>query len=182
MQDKSDLRAFAKNIRNSLTKEELSCISSKIVSNLLSLDIYKNSKNIMLFYPIKNEISLLDLLNYSDKNFYFPVVRDLEIYPVLFNKNLGFRTGKFGISEPVGDILDDFRLLDLVLVPALAVDIQGNRLGYGCGYYDRFLNKCNTNCVKAVPIYLDLYLKNIPTDCWDIPVDYVITEKHIAKI
>ena len=182
MKDKSDLRNFAKTIRNSLNFDQINEISSCILNKICASDVYKNSKNIMIYYPINNEVSLIDLIFKNDKNFYFPVVSDDDMFCVRFDKELGFKTGKFGISEPIGSIITDYSFLDLILVPALAVDIYGYRVGYGKGYYDKFLKKCHSSCRTMIPIYSQLILKNIPKDDWDIPVDYIVTENDITKI
>ena len=68
MFNKDNLRQKAKKIRNKL---DMKCISSRIVSNIRKLEVYKNSKHVMLFYPLENEVDLLELLN-DDKQFYLP--------------------------------------------------------------------------------------------------------------
>ena len=82
---KNILRNNAKIIRNNIDKE--TC-SAQIVKHILNWSIYKSSHNIMLFYPLGSEISLLELLKDSDKNFYFPVVEDDSIYPVLYDSKI----------------------------------------------------------------------------------------------
>lgn len=87
---------------------------------------------------------------------------------------------KFGISEPAfGEETND-EAIDIVLVPLLAADIKGNRIGYGKGYYDRFLSACRKDCVK---IGLSLFdpIDHIPAEAHDIPLDKLITPQGIIS-
>ncbi len=176
-EEKNALRTQCKKIRNSLNTKSLSLM---ICNTLKGWDVFINAKNIMLFYPIGSEISLLELLNISGKNFYFPCVNGESIFAALYTSSDNFRTGKFGIAEPVGERLTDCSFLDLVFVPALAVDKIGNRLGYGKGYYDRFL-ALYPDLISAVPCPSKLCFNTIPADIHDIPVEYLITENSIIK-
>ena len=151
-----------------------------IVEHILSWDKYKNAKNVMLFYPLEYEISLLSLLNYKDKAFYFPVTDD-EIYPVRYSEESGFKTGKFSILEPIGEKLVDLNKLDLIFIPALAADKLGYRLGYGKGFYDRFLLKISTKTTKVVPVANQLYTEKLITESHDKKSDFVITENGIHR-
>jgi 5-formyltetrahydrofolate cyclo-ligase len=87
---------------------------------------------------------------------------------------------KFGISEPTfGEETSD-EAIDIVLVPLLAADIKGNRIGYGKGYYDRFLGACTKDCLK---IGLSLFdpIDHIPAEAHDIPLDQLITPQGIIS-
>ncbi len=176
---KSQLREKCKFIRNTLPKS--SC-SDKIIKIISNWDIYLAAKNIMLFYPINSEISLLKLLNDKSKSFYFPVVCSDAMFPVRYDGNQGFRSGCFNINEPLGERLEDYSILDLIFVPALAVDYAGCRLGYGKGYYDRFLLRTCDSCVKSVPIYSDLVFEKLPNEKHDKECDFIITEERIINI
>ena len=175
---KDILRKNAKIVRNNI---DIADYSMKITKNIKEWCIYKNSCNIMLFYPLKNEISLLGILDDKDKNFLFPVVDGNNIYPVLFDLSKGFKKGKFNIQEPIGEKILDYSIIDLIFVPALSVDLSGYRLGYGGGYYDRFLENLSKHCVKSVPVHSNLLFDKLPQEKHDIPVDYIITEKAVIK-
>ena len=179
MQNKTEIRKKIKLIRNGLNSDYISKISNSIVSNILQWDIYTHSKNILIYYPINSEISLLELLNDSSKSFYFPKVEGDMIFPVLYDKNLGFTEGAFNIKEPKGKKIADFSEINLILTPALSVDKKGNRLGYGKGYYDRYFSQISKNVIKAAIVDSKFFTDALPHDKNDIPVDYVITEKQI---
>ena len=175
LDNKAVLRTRCKNIRSQL---DISVLSQRICNNVKKWVIYENSKNILIFYPICFEISLLELLADNDRNFYFPCVVKDDLYVAKYDKNIGFADGKFGIKEPLTPRLTNADFIDLALIPALAVDKKGYRLGYGKGFYDRFLAKY-TKIVKAVPICENLVFDDIPSEKHDIKTDYVITESGI---
>lgn len=174
--DKNLLRQKSKDIRNRLNTE---VISTAIANNIAQWDKYQSSHIIMLFYPIGSEINLLKLLDDRTKRFAFPVVEENNMRPVFYTKEKGFKTGAFNIQEPIGNAAD-INDIDLILMPALASDKKGYRLGYGKGYYDRFLNNI-TNATTAIPISEHLIFNSIPKEEHDKKADYIITENQIIK-
>lgn len=179
-QNKDSLRKYCKNLRHELfLKNELEQISKAIVNNILKSDFFKNAKNIMLFYPLKEEINLLDLLRCEDKNFYFPKCegKNLLICP---NCNK-FSVNKYSILEPESNPIEDLSVLDLIFVPALCADKNFYRLGYGCGYYDRFLSNKNLRAKKIVPISEKFVCQKLPSDKFDIACDILVCEKTVMQ-
>ena len=85
------------------------------------------------------------------------------------------KESKLGIPEPEHDRLFDIALLDLVLVPLLAFDLKGNRLGYGAGFYDRFLSQCGPKTLKMGLSLLPPTDHTLPSDAQDIALDLCIT-------
>ena len=168
MEDKNSLRIYAKNLRKNLQTADISEKATKLIRENL---LYKNSQNVMLFYPAKYEIDLRELFH-DNKNFYLPRVngQNLDVCPYKVGDNL--KKSDFGISEPACEAVD-YQNLDLVIVPALMADRRGYRLGYGGGYYDRFLAKI-PDVKKIVAIPKELYVENLPHDSHDIKVDAVI--------
>ena len=175
MDKKSELRIKAKNIRQNLNISE---ISQEIVSQIRQFDLYKASKNIMIFYPLTNEINLLPLLN-EDKNFYLPRVNGDYLEVCKYNRNDDLCKSCFNVFEPTCSSVSN-NSLDIVFVPALAVDRNKNRLGYGKGFYDRFLNILPTKTKSVVVIPEELIFDELPTDNYDIQCDYVITQKKAS--
>jgi 5-formyltetrahydrofolate cyclo-ligase len=168
MDSKSDLRKKAKCIRKSLSIAEKSKIAiEKIRENTL----YISAKNVLIYYPLRYELNLLALLD-DEKNFYLPRVcgENLQICP--FKKGDKLVTSSFNICEPCSNSINP-RNLDLVVVPALMADKSGFRLGYGGGFYDRFLVKNNT--VKTIlPIAKELIVEELPHEEFDIKIDEII--------
>lgn len=176
MNNKTSLRLKAKEIRNNL---DINRISDLIVKNIAHSDIFKDSKNIMIFYPLKTEINVLKLLDYENKNFFLPRMngKNLECCP--YKKGDSLNTAKYNIKEPKTECILCPKL-DLIIVPALAVDKYGNRLGYGGGFYDKFLK--TIQALKLVPISQDLVFESVPAEEFDVKIDCFVTEKKVCNI
>lgn len=170
---KTDLRKQAKKTRSSL---DIKNISEKIVEKILELEIYKKAKHVLLFYPFGHEVDLRKLLDDNDKTFYLPKVdgNNLLICPYKLGDKLVLST--FKTEEPISSPINDTSILDLVFVPALLTDKHKNRLGYGGGFYDRFLSVQSNKTVKIVAIPSALTIDEIPLDDFDEKVDIIITE------
>ena len=182
MESKSDLRLKAKNIRKTL---DISNISYELCKKIRCLDIYKSAQNVMIFYPMKYEIDLRDLLK-DEKNFYLPKVNEngkLKVESVKWNdKELlvcpyssDLKKSDLNIYEPCTNPVNP-QILDLIFVPALMVDKENHRLGYGGGFYDRFLAKY-PDIITIVPIAEELIIDKLPHDEFDIKVKKIISAK-----
>ena len=170
MDSKSDLRKKAKDLRKNLNIE---IISKIICAKIKNLPDYKCAQNVMIFYPMKYEIDLRNLLN-DNKNFYLPKTEGENIAVCPYSTDL--KKSNFGVMEP-NTIPIDPNILDLIFVPALMADRKGYRLGYGGGYYDRFLAKY-PNIKTIIPIPQEFYLDELPTENFDINADIIITENN----
>ncbi len=165
------------------TSAELRDISSgKIYENLKNLSAYNNSENIACYFPIGSEIDTRDImLNILErgKNLLLPKIvnGDIEFYVVPNLEKL--EKGSFEIMEPK-DSCKKAEKIDCVLIPTIAVSKLGVRLGYGKGYYDRFLS--STNAVKISLTYSKQIVKSIPSDSHDIKIDWIVTEDENMKI
>lgn len=167
MTKKNELRIQAKNIRKNLPMKE---ISVKLADMIRKNEIYCASKNIMLFYPTEFEVDLRELFN-DNKNFYLPKVYGEELL-VCPNIN-DLQKSHFGIYEPCSKPVSS-EILDLVIVPALMCDKNGYRLGYGGGFYDRFINKYGQNFKTLCPIPKELFTQNLPHDEFDQKIDFIL--------
>ena len=166
MEDKTYYRTIAKTQRKEL---DIKKISSKLCDILSKTDEYINAKDVLIYYPLKYEISLLELLS-DDKQFYLPKVfnEDLQVCP--YSEDL--MVSSLGIKEPCNNPVTAERL-DLIIVPALMVDKENYRLGYGGGYYDRFLTRYPH--IKSVTLISEKFcVEKLPHDVFDVPVDIVI--------
>ncbi len=169
MENKITLRTHFKSIRKTLDRN---MTSKSIIGNIIKFEVYKKAKRIMLFYPTKYEIDLRELTKDSTKKFYYPRVSGENI---LVCPNIGeFKKSDFGIFEPTSEPINP-KELDLIFVPALAADKNRYRLGYGGGYYDRFLRN-NPNITTITPIFKELITETLPTEEFDMKIDYIITD------
>lgn len=168
MDSKSQLRSECKNIRKTLDIENK---SKNLTKKIRELELYKFSEHVMLYYPLKYEINLLELLN-DNKKFYLPKVseNDLLVCPYVDKLTIS----EYNIKEPCSTP-ENPDILDLIIVPALAADRRNFRLGYGKGFYDRFISKYPD--IKTVtPIPKELVFDVLPTNEFDKKIDIVIID------
>lgn len=155
--------------------------SQAICDRITNWQIFQQAQNILAFTSFRQEPDLSQLWQrFPDKIWGCSrcVDKDLIWHQVAiadFESNM--RSGAFGILEPCHDLpLMDLENIDLILIPAVACDRRGYRLGYGGGFYDRWLP--NSTGFKAGIIFDDFYIDAIPSDIWDVPLDAIITEKQ----
>ena len=160
--DKQRLRKWAKEERKKLN---ISALSLAFVAKLKDIEIYQNAKNIMIFYPLEDEVDLRSLLEDETKNFYLPKINGEELLCCPYNNDDELCISCFKTKEPTTQPVEK-DLIDLVIVPALAVDKDNYRLGYGGGFYDRFL--VDTSCVKVTCISEKLLVDSIFPEKTDI--------------
>lgn len=144
--------------------------------------------SVMSFYAIENmnEINsfiITDYLHFKNPSLQLAYPRmnteTISMDAVLTFPDSAFEENEFGITEPVGNEMIPAHELDLVLVPLLAFDKKGSRVGYGKGYYDRFLKKCNDNCLKIGLSYFDAVDEIEDTDEFDVPLDLCVTPQQV---
>jgi len=161
----------------------------QFTQHFLHTRLFKTSKRIACYLPNDGEMSLQLVINQAwkmDKACYLPVLNKLNNRQLLFahyDTNSSLRKNKFGIPEPVISPRDSFHPLnlDLVLVPLVAFDRSGNRLGMGGGFYDRTLAFLRQRKKWLRPrIYGVAYefqqVNSIKANAWDIPLHGVLTE------
>ena len=185
---KSKLKSEIFEKRKALSKEEVNLRSEKIRERLYSLAEFKKAKNILVYVSFNNEVDTIDiirdLLIKKEKNLVVPYVSKdklLQISKIDSFDDLEPKT--FGILEPKEDKIRKFdaKKVDLVIVPGIAFDKNGHRIGYGYGYYDRFLGKLMDNATKAGLCYEFQLVEKIPEEKHDVAMDIIITEKEIIK-
>ena len=139
---KDEIRKQILEKRSNLSLEEVNKKSELIIENLAPY--LKNAQNIMIFMDMKNEVRITKLIElYPEKNFFISKIvnsKNREMKINKYNEN-ELVLHKFGYYESSSDDFYDEKILDIVIVPALAFDSSKNRIGFGGGYYDTFLNK-----------------------------------------
>lgn len=161
--------------------------SSIITEKLLSLDFIKNAKNIMLYLDFNNEVQTDEMINKLmslKKNIYAPVTlkEDRKLIPSqIIDLQSSIKIGAYGIREPKEDCCPKIAVhdIDVVIVPAVAYDKNCYRLGYGGGFYDRFLNELRNDAI-TVGIAFDLQIfESVPKEDHDAQLNYIITQSQI---
>ncbi len=175
---KSELRKKAKEIRKSLRIEVL---SEKIKLNLFNSYFYKQSENILNYYSIGSEVYTLDYFSDTSKKWFIPKIQGENMSVCPYNKDK-LRKNQYGICEASTKEITDLSIIDMIIIPALCCDRNGYRIGYGKGYYDRFLKGLTHNPYKVVLTYSDLLYDTVYPETFDVKCDYIVTENKIYTI
>lgn len=168
MYNKTDLRIWAKSIRKTLDMDK---ISNNAVRLIRENSLYKKAENILIFYPMKYEVNLLELLE-DNKNFYLPKVCEKRLLICPFKSGDKLEKSDFNILEPCSISVNP-NILNLIILPALMADEAGYRLGYGKGFYDRFLGE-NPDIKTILPIPKELFVTSLVHDDFDKTADIII--------
>lgn len=177
------------NIRNRLSDAGIAVKSRRITDLLLSrLDPVKKASVVMGYLSFGSEVrtdSFLQEMFKSGKEIVVPAVypdtKKIKAYPIN-NLDKDLTRGHYGIREPVNRRYPaGLGKIDLVLVPGVAFDLSGNRIGYGAGYYDRFLAGADPGLSKVSVCFECQLRESIPVDDHDIGVDFIVTEDRLIK-
>ncbi len=178
---KKELRAKFSTTRDAYMLNEFNKASCE--NTFLKSELYNFSNNLLIYYPIKSEPDTLLLIQKAvedGKNVYLPKVTGDTMFFYKIKELKNFKIGAFNIPEPETE--NPYLFNDAVcVVPGLAFDKSGNRLGYGKGYYDRFL--FDKNYIITVGFCPKCnFFQNLPTDENDISMKYIIADNEIFKI
>jgi 5-formyltetrahydrofolate cyclo-ligase len=98
---------------------------------------------------------------------------------VLVNEDTAFQKGQFNVPEPISDHIATPESFDMVFVPLLICDLQGYRVGYGKGFYDKFLKHCRKDCIRIGFMYFEPVAEITDREHFDVPLDICITPQNI---
>ena len=181
MERKKSLRATMKERRglidNRDSKELLLLENFQMIMEETQL---KNCKNFFVYLSFSSEAPTDKLIAYlleKGKEVYCPRIEGKEMYAVRFGED--FSLSDYGIREPIGERFQGE--LDVLLMPLLAVDLQGNRLGYGGGFYDKFIQRYEQ--AKRIAYCYDVQvISTVPTEPTDKKIEYIVTDKRIVAV
>lgn len=188
--DKRELREKILARRDLLSQSSILKSSEVIIEKLTSISEYLNSTNIMTFVSYSSEVDTHNLIIRAlaeGKKVYVPVTKrnPREMNPSRIKSFEDLVPGYFNILTPKKEKVEivEPEKLDLVIVPGVLFDKAGFRIGYGGGYYDRFLPQLRKD-VKKIAIAFELQVQSdkLPVNSFDIPVDMIITEESIYRI
>lgn len=190
MTDKETLRARILRRRDEMPSAERLELSAGIMRQIASLDPYRRARTVLAYSSFGSEPDTSPLLQKAleeGKTLLLPRVdrasRRLSLHRVR-NPEKELVPGTWGIREPDPDLCPEIHpsLVDFVLVPGVAFDPGGGRLGYGGGFYDRLISEELTHHPPLVAAAFEAQLvPRIPLDEHDIPVDIIVTEKHVYR-
>ena len=151
--------------------------SSAFISRLKDNSHFAHAQTLLLYSALSDEVPtqiLIDGLAAQGKTVLLPrVVSDTDMELRRYSGPADLQRGAFGIFEPTGELFTDYNTIDVAIIPGMAFDAKGHRLGRGKGYYDRFLAKLSPSTCLC---FFWQLVDHVPTDEHDIPMDEVIVQ------
>ncbi len=177
--EKTSLREFLLEKRDGTSFDLMKIASKSILKKLKKIESFRNAQKIGAYYPIGSEILTQDIMQEA-------LSEGKEVFlPKVIGKNMEFRkienfsnleNGSFDIMEPRNECPVDNNL-DIILVPTVGISPTGVRLGYGHGFYDRFLAE---NKIETISLTLEKQIiKNIPRSDHDVIINWIVTEDRV---
>lgn len=172
---KSELRKAIRERKRRFTREELDEMALRITESIRLHPRFINAHTIMLYHSLPDEVNTHVLISSTkDKTILLPrVTGEGEMELRVYNGPDSLRQGAYGIMEPCGSIFTRYDEIELALIPGMAFDMRGNRLGRGKGYYDRFLPKLGKAYKIGVCFPFQL-IDDVPTEPTDVAMDEVM--------
>ncbi|MBC8052997.1 MAG: 5-formyltetrahydrofolate cyclo-ligase [Sphingobacteriaceae bacterium] len=185
--NKKQLRDYYLQKRQELLPTVIDNLSRQIVKQFAKLPL-DDIKLVHIFYPIAGKKEFNSLLlkewlanNYPDIRFVLPKsnASNHTLTNILWEDNTPLAINQWGITEPEHGVEVAPQNIDLVIIPLLAFDKLGNRVGYGKGFYDRFLSDCRPNVLKAGVSYFEPEDEILEVNIYDAPLNICVTPEKV---
>ncbi|MGL5647445.1 MAG: 5-formyltetrahydrofolate cyclo-ligase [Clostridium sp.] len=181
--NKNELRKSMLDRRNLIDEKEKAILDKKIMAAFFSLDEYKKAENICIYVNYGSEIntkSIIERTLRDKKEVFVPKMKKARKMDFIkINSLEDLEKNKIGILEPKENFNEKVDKIEILVLPGLAFDIHGGRLGYGGGYYDRYLNDINA---KKIALAYELQIiKKVPMEDHDVRYDYLLSEKRVIE-
>lgn len=179
--EKKEIRNKIKALRSMLSELERESAAAEVFARLEATAAFQMADRILMYHSLPDELSTLSFLRKwkNDKRFFLPRVNGVNLDILPYDESR-LELGSFHIEEPQGDTLVDPDEIELIVVPAVAYDRSGNRLGRGKGFYDRLL--ATTRATKIGVGYEFQLLDSLPAEEHDVPMDMVITQHTTIRV
>ncbi|MDE5983364.1 MAG: 5-formyltetrahydrofolate cyclo-ligase [Duncaniella sp.] len=178
---KDDIRCRIRARKALLDDNERREAAERVFAMLEQTPEFMLADHILMYHSLPDELSTREFIDRwnARKHFYLPRVNGVNLDILPYDRST-LQLGAFHIEEPQGDNVTPVEAIDMIVIPAVAYDRNGNRLGRGKGFYDRLL--ASTKARKVGVAYdFQLIDDDIPVDAHDVPVDIVITESRFIK-
>lgn len=188
--DKITLRSQTLLKRRNLTEDEWGEKNEQLLQRLQSLEVYQLAERILMYYGVKNEADPVPLVSQcieQGKRVYFPFIdseNDIFHAGEVVSVHQDMELGAFNIMEPKDRVSCEVERIDLVLVPGVVFDHQGNRIGMGKGFYDRFFHQFQDSQHehKRVGLAFDFQIvPSLPAEEFDERVGWVVSESGVRE-
>ena len=176
MLNKGQLRQMVRQRKREFSQRQLAELSLAVIGRLKAEPHFANAKTVMLYCALPDEVDTMPLLRDTQgKTILLPkVTGETTMETRLYETEKDLVEGAFNIMEPQGPLFTDYGKIDVVVVPGMAFDKKGNRLGRGKGYYDRFLSQLPPYIYKIGVCFDFQKFENIPAEETDVRMDCVI--------
>lgn len=184
--DKADYRSAALARRRSLSDQDKAFAAEAIAAHLLSQPILTSAKRVAAYVSMSSEPGTAPTIQgLIDRGIEVIVpisLPDLSLDWVSYKPGDSGRVTSLGVTEPDAPRLgvDALDIADLVIVPALAVDVAGNRLGRGAGYYDRALERSSS--IRCALLFAGEIVDELPRDSFDVPVHMAVAPTGVFRV
>ena len=179
--EKARLRKQLLDARDSLSLDFTNITSKQIQDNLRKVEFFRNAKSIGAHYSIGSEVKTQDILQEilkSGKEVSLPKVVKKDLVFKKINSLSDLEQGNFSVMEPK-DYCEDVKKIEVIIVPAIALTREGHRLGYGFGYYDRYLSGKKSKTIALN--YSKQIIKSFPHSDHDVRIDCIVTEDEFIR-
>lgn len=171
--------------RDALSSADRAARSLRIAGRVLALTEVRHASTVMAFWSFGSEVEtapLLEGLHTAGKRVVLPRVEAGDVVAVVYETGDEVLAASFGALEPTGTVIVSPEDVDLVIAPGVAFDRTGGRVGYGGGFYDRFLSKTRAD-VPAIAIAFALQVVDdpLPRAAFDRPIDAIVTEDEVIR-
>lgn len=179
--EKNEIRRKIKALRSMLLDHEKMSAAEEVFEQLEKTAAFLLADRILMYHSLPDELSTHKFLDkwHDRKRFFLPRVNGVNLEILPYDKSR-LELGAFHIEEPTGDETVSADEIELVIVPAVAYDRKGNRLGRGKGFYDRLL--ASTKATKIGVGYEFQIVDEIPAEPHDVPMDMVISQHTVIRI
>lgn len=189
MLDRSLIRQDMRRQRSNLSQQQQKVAAQAASTRLFQLPWFRQCLRLGIYHPCRGELptdAIAAKARHRGKEIYYPVLKAGGQVGLRFANadQARWRNNRYGIPEPCGRLVASPRFLDLVIVPLVAFDRRGNRLGMGGGYYDRCFAYLNQRKVWRKPrlvgwAYAFQQVEEIEAFPWDVRLDAIVTEKAV---
>ena len=165
--------------RDSLSQDFINITSKQIQDNLRKVDFFRNAKSVGAYYSIGSEVKTLDILQEilkAGKEISLPKVVKKDLTFKKINSLSDLEQGNFSVMEPK-EYCEDVKKIEVIIVPAIALTKDGHRLGYGFGYYDRYLKGKKSKTIALS--YSKQIIKSFSHSDHDVKIDCIVTEDKV---
>ena len=184
-EEKKAMRRHIAQLKRSMAVADAAAASERLFAMLEQSPRFREAHTVLCYYSMPDEVGTHDFVERwrTKKCILLPVVKGDELELRRYTGPQDLQPGeRYHIGEPTGEPFTDYASIDLTLVPGVAFDAEGNRLGRGKGYYDRLLKKIHPKCLTIGLAYDFQRLEHINIQSWDVPLDEILTPTQHYRI